>query len=102
RVVHLRRDVDDHRAPYDVRTDRGEPNRGHAAPRDADNAVGTRRELLERGGDGDCVVPRAVVAVVATVGAAVTREVDRQRRSTECEHDAVPGVRVLTAAVEED
>ena len=61
-------------------------------------AAGARRSITSATAR---VLPRAVVAVAAPVGVAVARQIDRQHRTVQGDDDAVPGVRVLPAAVED-
>ena len=101
RLVHRRRDVDHDCAPHEVGSRRRKADRGGAAERHADHGAGGRGETLDHLGDSERVLPRAVVAVAAPVGVPVARQVDRQRRTVQGDDDAVPGVRVLPAAVQE-
>ena len=102
RIVDLRRDVDEHRPPAQVRSLRGQADRRGAAERHADDAAGGGRHRLEERRHRLGILPRAVVAVVAAIRVPMAGQVDRHRRTVERQHDRVPGVGVLRAAVEED
>ncbi len=97
-----RGDVDQEEFTHQLGCRRGQPYRCQPAQRHAHNEVGARCEVAKYRRQGGGVVLWRVVAALAPGGMAVTGKVHRQRRLTKADDHGVPGVRVLSAAVQED
>ena len=96
------RDVDEHQLGHQVGLGGGDAQRGQPAQRHADHQPWRRRPLAQHRQQRLGAEPGSVVTVLAPGGAAVPGQVDRQRGHAQPEDDGVPGVGVLSAAVQED
>ena len=101
-VGRRRRDVDEHQLRNQVGLGGGDAQRGQPAERHADHQPRRRCPLAQHRPQRLGAELRPVVAVLAPCGSAVPGQVDRQRGYAESEDDGVPGVGVLSAAVQED